>query len=286
MTEVRIENGYGSVTLSGTGAGVIGLTGIEGLGLPEVTLNTATFTGQEGRVTLSSSRNARVVTLSGDIKWRDVDRTVRQMMKILSVPVTVTFTVGNRKRKIEARCTSFDPPFGRARYKSFAMQLESDSPYLSDVQETVTAVYTRENLLPFDYGSYFGSTKKAISRLTHSNTVTNGGDVRSEPVITIANTGGTTAKTDGITVKNETTGQKITLNYATKAGETVTVDIPNRIIYNEEGTNLINVLSDDSYLSDFWLEEGGNLLSCTTNGVGETVAVHCRFYNQYLEVMG
>ena len=282
---IRIENKYGSFSIGGSGNDIFDIKAIEGLGLPDITLNTVQYAGQEGRETLSSSREYRTITISGDIKGKDKDRAVRRAIKILSAPVDVLICVGNRKRRLSCRCTSFTPPYGKQVYKDFVLQIECDSPYFSDDSKTEKKVYSREKLLPFDYASYFGSSQKAISILTNRAVVTNAGDVRAEPVIKIQNTGGVADLSSGIVIQNETTGQKVTLLYTTKANETVTLDIPGRTIKNDAGENLINTLSNDSYLSDFWLEEGANTISVTTNGSGERVVVSCEFYNQYLEVM-
>ena len=280
---IRFENQYGSFVLSGNGDEIFGVKEIEGLGLPDITLNTVQYAGQEGRETVSATRNYRTITISGDIKWQDKDREVRKAMKILSAPVEVTIYVGNRKRRCSCRCTSFAPPFGKKIYKEFVMQLECDSPYFLDGESTKEKVYHREKYLPLDYGSYFGTGEKVISALVQSNHVSNNGDVRAEPSIYIQNTGGTAASGDGIVIHNETTGQSITLCYQTKKDELVTIDIANRKIYNNSGETLVNYLSDNSYLSDFWLEEGDNLISVETNSTAETVVVSCEFYNQYLE---
>lgn len=282
---IRIENKYGSFSLGGLGKDMFGIKAIEGLGLPDVTLNTVQYAGQAGRETLSVSREYRTITISGDIKGKDKDRAIRKAIKILSAPVDVLIYVGNRKRRLLCRCTSFIPPYGNRFFKEFVLQIECDSPYFSDTNETKEAVYREEKKLPFDYASYFGSSEKAISILTNKAVIINGGDVRAEPVIIIQNTGGTAALSGGIIIQNETTGQKITLNYATKQEETVTINIPERKIYSDDGTNLINKLSNDSYLSDFWLEEGANKISVTANSTAETIVAYCSFYNQYLEVM-
>lgn len=282
---IRIENKYGSFSLGGLRKDMFGIKAIEGLGLPDITLNTVQYAGQEGRETLSASREYRTITISGDIKGNNKDRAIRKAIKILSAPVDVLIYVGNRKRRLLCRCTSFAPPYGNRFFKEFVLQIECDSPYFSDTNETKEAVYREEKKLPCEHAEYFGSGQKIISELIQEGTVINLGDVPAEPIITIINTGRTSDISTGIVIENKTTGQKITLNYATKQEETVTVNIPERKIYSDDGTNLINKLSNDSYLSDFWLEEGANKISVTANSTAETIVAYCSFYNQYLEVM-
>lgn len=166
------------------------------------------------------------------------------------------------------------------------MQLECDSPYLKDATETKEVIYREDKLLEFKYPKYFdfGNEFKAISVTTHEVPVYNSGDVKAEPIITIINTGETAENITGIKIINNTTNQKIRLDYATKAGETIIIDIPERKIYSNNGENLINLLTDDSYLSDFYLQEGTNIVKVETN-LNEKIVAYCSFYNQYLEAM-
>lgn len=282
---IKMENQYGSVFLGGFGSDEFSITQIEGLGFPDVTLNQVQYAGQEGKTTLSASRECRIITISGDIKGNCKNRAIRKAIKVLSAPVEVWICVGNRKRKLLCHCTSFTPSYGNRYYKEFAMQLECDSPYFSDASETRQAIYREEKKLPCEHAEYFGTEKKMISELIQKGTVTNLGDVPAEPMITIINTGGTAGLGAGIVIENKTTGQKITLNYTTQQGETITVNIPERKIDSDRGVNLIGTLSEDSYLSDFWLEEGANEVCVTANSTAETLVAYCSFYNRYLEVM-
>lgn len=283
--KLRLENQWGVITMAGGGTEEIRITAIEGMGLPTVTLDTVQYAGQEGRTTLSALRNYRTVTLAGDITGAQAARRVRELTRVLSWPVTVTVLFGGRERQCVARCTSFATTFGKGRLKTFTMQLECDSPYWQDPTPCEAAIYHRVNCMSGAHAAYFGSAKKPLSRLVQSNLVENRGDVPAEPVILIHNLGGTVTSGNGISVKNCTTGQAFTLHYQTKAGETVTVDIPHRRITNGAGESLLDTLSDDSYLSDFQLTEGSNLLQACSNGDGERLMISCRFYNQYLEAM-
>lgn len=285
MISIYFSNKYGNVFFGGTNKCTsFRIKEIVGLGLPGSTLNTINYAGQEGRETLSSLRNYRTITIKGDIEGENKDYEIRKAIKVFSVPVEMELSVNGRIRKCNCRCTSFDSPFGKKHFKEFIVQFECDSPYFQDKLITKESIYREEKILPFNYKEYFGENKKMISELISESIVYNQGDVIAEPIITIINTGKTSDKTSGVTIYNSTTGKEICLEYATKEGETITIDISERKIYSSTGENLINHLKDDSYLSDFFLEEGPNILGIKTN-VSESIISYCSFYNQYLEAM-
>ena len=290
MMNICFSNKYGGVVFHGGNNGDgFKITEIVGLGLPGVTLNTINYAGQEGRETLSSMRTYRTITMKGDIEGANKDYEIRRAIKIFSEPVEMEISVNGRRRKCMCRCTTFDPPFGKKHFKEFVMQLECDSPYFMDVLETKERIYGIDKHLTLKYVNYFKDengqpTYKVISEIVHKVAVYNSGDVKAEPIITIINTGVTTEKTDGIKIFNETTNQKICLDYVTHEGETIVVNIPERKIYSNIEKNLINLLTDDSFLSDFYLDEGTNIISVEVN-FNEKIVSYCSFNNQYLEAM-
>ena len=113
--------------------------------------------------------------------------------------------------------------------------------------------------------------------------IINSGDVPAEPVITISKsaTADTAAKVLTLTMEAEGTKTEIVLNYSISAGETVTVDIPNRKITSSVSGNIICKLGLRSVLSDFVVPPGFGLMSVDT--VDTALSISCSFENQYLE---
>ena len=84
---------------------------------------------------------------------------------------------------------------------------------------------------------------------------------------------------------NHTTGQQLVLERAAAAGEVVTIDIPNRQIVSSLDGDVTSVISQDTYLSDFWLDVGVNDVEAVSYATGERIGVVMTYYNQYVEAI-
>ena len=112
--------------------------------------------------------------------------------------------------------------------------------------------------------------------------VVNRGDVPAEPIITIC--GISAPQGDGgIAVINHTTGKRLELETSVAFGEIITIDIPNRTVTSSISGNIISVLSLDSYLADFCLVEGKNLLEAESYDTEQRISVVVSYENQYIE---
>lgn len=117
----------------------------------------------------------------------------------------------------------------------------------------------------------------------------NSGDNRAEPIFYISNSpvDGIALLDDeiGILITNETTGQHIKLDTTTQDGEIITVDIPHRKITSSTRGNIINTMSLDTFLDDFWLDIGDNRIVVTNYNTTEQISVVCTYKNQYIEAV-
>lgn len=107
---------------------------------------------------------------------------------------------------------------------------------------------------------------------TNSVTVNNQGTKVVYPVITA--TLGTAVTNGTINVKNNTTGNKVTLHGTFKAGEVLTIDCDKHLV--KRGDTLdISMLNIESHF--FGLKEGNNVIQCDNNSTKITVTYRKKF---------
>lgn len=251
---------------------------IDGLGLSAKTRNVTQYSGIVGQNKLSETINARTITISGDIKSTAPQNILTRMIRILNDTGTLKLRFGTKRRSIKADCVELDISDRNGAYQPFIIQFICDYPYFSDINSTQVHVFEiqkklrTEFMLPCIFSTRFAE-KEILNR----------GDVICDPIFYI------TAVTAGeevgsVIIENETTGQKIILNYKPQRGEVITVDIENRSIKSSINGDIIYALDDESYLSDLYLAKGINHISITNSSGGE-INVLCRFSNKYTEAV-
>lgn len=89
----------------------------------------------------------------------------------------------------------------------------------------------------------------------------------------------------GISIQNLTTNQHIKLNTQTLLGEVIKIDIPRRKVISSLRGDVIKVISDDTFLSDFWLDVGNNIIKLTNFNTNEVISAVCEYTNKYIEAV-
>ena len=319
MLHITYENANGQLRFSGgKGAYPWRVLQIDGLALAEKSLSTAVYPSQAGQTTLSETVGARYITMQCDIRSSGSRQEIAKALKILNEPGTLTVATGGCTRKIEARCVETAPGERYGGYQIFALQFVCDYPYFEDPENTAVPIYQCEKLIGSGTRWYLddnGELKSEsitpggfqlpglLSKRISETNVLNMGDVDTEPTILITMLG--EAGSGSLLIyrdKGEQNEQKLELDfpamvkrkteegtleeteYIPENGDVITIDIPNRQIYNQKGDNLLSGLSLDSFLSDFWLQRGNNLIQ-VENSVSNSCTVVCRYSNKYVEAV-
>ena len=272
------ENERGKVVMHGGGDGGINITNISGLSIPENDVSTVRYPNMAGQIVTKSTPMERIITISADVR-DDNKRYISNAIRVLSMPGTMYITSFGKSKKINCRSVSFEPNKKKGSYIPFTVQFCADNPYFEDMYESVTNISKREGRLssPFVLGCVF-------SERLFKNNVINYGDVAIEPVFEISSQDGT-ACPDGITIKNITNGDFITLNTDILAGETITVDVKNREITSNLRGNMISSLAEDTTLSRFLLDVGVSLVEIKALGSDGKIMSVCRYNNSYAYVL-
>ena len=284
--QVIIENQYGRLYMGGSGGPQWRITEIDGIGLPEKNFSTVTYPGESGQQTLGFTYGSRTISISGVIMNNGaLQRTLESAIQIFQDDVTVKLQFGERKRKAFCHVAVFENNERDVYLQHFVLQFIADNPFFEDWENTKTAVYKRENLLKTTF-----TLPCVFSKRTNETEILVTGQENSEPIFFIENTvsSASALAESGIELTNtlpDGTEQRIFLETTTQDGETITVNIPERTITSNIRGNLLNTLSDDSFLSDFYLVPGTNRVAVTNYNTAEEISVMCQYNNRYLEAV-
>lgn len=279
MLNLKYKSGRGEVRLSGDSSAIFRITETDGFGVAERSYTAATYTGSDGQSTISSKYLPRTITLSGDIVSDDIRTEFSRAVDIMSEPGYLYVSDGRADRRIYCNQMNF-PDINRilrGKIATFAVQFVCDSPYFEDAADTEIPIYRRiKNLsTPFTLPAVFGTTAA-------ENTAFNIGSAAVEPVIAIRFTK-TLSSAETVTVTNSTTGAFVSFSYTPQSGDVVKIDIPGRRLTSSRLGTITEQLSDDTYLSDFRLERGRNVIGVSVGDAQSGAVVACIFNNKYLE---
>ncbi len=275
------QNEIGSVEMSGRGVLPLRVTAIDGLGLVSKEFETAVYPEYDGQHTLSSRAVARSITIAVEVCDRDAVGLLRKALQVFGAAGFLYVRNEDINRRI--RCSQVSCPdvsrILKGQIASFAVQFVCDNPYFEDAEDTVIPLYQRIKMLssPFSLPAVFGD-------IVLGATIKTVGAIPVEPVITV-HYPSAMENAERLVLKNETTGSGIWLEYAPSEAETVVIDVKNRRITGSVGGNLIGFLSDDTFLGDFILAKGQNILTVDMGDVASGFTVECRYNNLYGEAV-
>ncbi len=276
--EIKFENELGVIRFLGSGSGEWRLIDVTGLGLAPRSFETASYSGEAGQVTLSTKLEARTVTISAEVNAKNRNgraAAVSRAMRILSREGELTVRTF-RERSAKCRLNDMQEGSRYGNFRTYAIQFVCDSPYFTDAKDTVTALYKREDLL---YDNFVIGDGVVLTRRTSGGTVVNDGDEICEGVMKLA--AGGSGEAD-VYLANVSTGAELKLHIY--AGNTYLVDFEERTITDENGNDCLGILSDESYLSDFYMRVGENVLTFVHDGTGEfTLTAEYTYRRRYAE---
>ncbi|MBQ9736969.1 MAG: phage tail family protein [Clostridia bacterium] len=279
--EMKFKNALGEVVLNGDSCGEFRICEVEGLGPVLNEYITAVYSNYDGQETLSQRAMPRAVTMRLEVASSNSAKTLRDAFRVLGQKGTLYIKTDEFERRI--CCSQIQIPDVKRVLKgqiaTFTMQLICDSPYFEDAEDKVEPLYKRTKLLstPFTLPTAFGE-------IVLGSKLRIDGSIATEPVITL-HYPEALETAESIVLTNETTGKTIRLDYAPQQNDTVTVDIKSRKITSSIAGNIINYLADDSFLGDFVLVRGLNIISVNVGDVTAGFTAECRYNNLYSEAV-
>ncbi len=274
---VKYKNLLGTVEM----CGAIRVTRIEGLGLAEKEYDVAIFSGYDGQETVFSRALPRYITIGLEFFSKNQTELVKNTLRILSQPGYLFIEDDNFSRKIF--CNQINAPAPervlKGQISTLVVQFTCDNPYFEDGQDSRIPLYRRTKNL---FGTF--SLPMAFGETLMGETIRNVGDFSIEPIITI-NCIKKLETEETVVITNKTTGKSIQFAYTPQGNDEIIIDIKNRTIVSNISGNLINNLSDDSFLGDFVLALGDNDVSVLVGDASSGFAVECRLSNLYDEAV-
>ncbi len=278
---VKYKNSLGTVEMCGDICRDIRVTSIEGLGLSEKEYDVAIFSGYDGQETVFSRALPRYITIGMEFFSKNQTELVKNTLKILSQPGYLFIEEDGFSRKIF--CNQIKAPAPervlKGQISTLVVQFICDNPFFEDGQDNRIPLYKRTKNL---FGTF--SLPMAFGETIMGETIINFGDFPVEPIIAI-NCNKKLEVEETVTIANKTTGKRIQFTYMPQGNDEITIDIKNRMIFSNTLGNLINNLSDDSFLGDFVLILGANDISVLVGDAASGFAVECRFSNLYNEAV-
>lgn len=255
------------------------ITDINGLFPLERRFNTVTYADIDGVDSVSSAIGGRSVTVGGDIRISN-KQFLRDMLKVLNEPGELYIDFGEKKRRLICRSCHFTPGERNAMYMRFVIVFYSDQPYFCDFDVMTEYIRKREDSV---CGSFILPCV-FTTRMTENDVIVNG-DVPCEPVFEITCIKAASEQSDecGIILKNETYGNSAELCTYLLQDEIIVIDIENRKITSNMRGNMINLISDDTFLHDFKLRQGANHINIINKNGDEQIHVICRYICKYIE---
>lgn len=279
--ELRYTNDLGEVVIYGDGQGSVRLCGFEGFGPVDNEYNSVVYAGYDGQETISQRAIARTITMALELNCNNKAKMAKNIFEVLSKPGVLYINSQNLDRRISCTQTKVSDikRVLKGQITTFAVQLICDSPYFEDAKDTVVPLYQRTKLLstPFALPTMFGD-------IVIGSTIEILGTASVEPTITMYYPKELSGA-ENITITNKTTGKAIVLDYAPKADEVVTIDVKKRKIIGSISGNIINCLSTDTFLGDFVLKRGLNVLTIDAGDVSSGFLVKCTYNNLYGEAV-
>lgn len=274
--ELKIENESDSIIMSGGGDARIRLTKLNGVGIIPPARKVITSYDFDGAAETSRHYLQRTIGIAGDTDRENM----LKLMHILSHPNILTITSNNISRRIYINQADVTVLEKSAEYIPFAAVLTADDPYFYDDEETERGIFTREKLLTSQ------TVLPAIfSKRTCDADIVISGDDMIEPIYEITAGESRQGDTGSIVIENETKGISFTLLYIPEKNEVITIDTKNRKITSSVSGNIINCLTDDSFLDDLVLDIGTNKIKGIGHGASGDVSIVVKYRNKYCEAL-
>ena len=282
---IHIKNEYGSIEAGGGNHPSARVLEIRGLGLPSKETKNIVFSGQAGNTLTNVRDMERVITLKLD--FYGGQREIEKIYRLIYHEAEILFCFGERRRKIKGICVNPEEVekiiFGT--WYSIVLQFRCSNPYFNDFYNTKIPLYQRTNLLPnlYEENNWYINLPAVATERVNKSKVINYGDTIIYPVIYITNTTDRETESElfGIILQNETTGEFIKLEYNPKPSEQIIIDLPNRKIIGSNTEILTNYISDDTFLENFFLKEGENIISVENLNVNQDISTVMEYNNNY-----
>lgn len=278
MEKITYKSAGGTVVMGGGADAHINLIEKSGFGLPSKRYDEIKFVGEHGVTTTGSSDFPRTLTITGDLYGGQAE--IRQMLEAFYHDGDLYCDFGpDMRRKISCKLLNADDIINHCKsgINTFTLQFQADYPYYNDFEDTVVSLSSYKNHVTETF-----ELPCVFTELIQQGSAYNYGNKQCYGVITLTSAYEPTVENGVITVSNLTTGKSIHLNHTIQKDETVEIDLNTRRIVSSVSGRITNAITDDTEMSDFYLELGLNKISFHTNDTLQPMTATLRYNNIYL----
>lgn len=265
--DIIYRNSEGEISFSGSTKGYIHITGIEGVGLIEKERKSYNFATIPGQSTYYEKDRERVITMSCDYEINP-EISMEEIIRILYHKGELVLSHNGVERKIPCYCEELKMGETIGKYRVFAVQFICDSPYFTNLEKTYLPLFdTLKNIKN-------GFTLPAVlSQRENTRIIDNVSYISTCPTVYIFYKGKEEIG-GNITLTNSTTATEIALSEVPlKKGDEIVIDIGKRTVKRKDGENLLSYLTDTSFLYNFSLIPGENVVSASADNIDISLSI-------------
>lgn len=279
MTKLTLKNSLGEAVMAGGGNSHIRLTALSGLEFVPKSYGTVKFSETDGIQTVTDVHTERTITGKGDIFFTS-DEEIKKLYSVFLKKGEIFLTSKGKSYKCGYKPSKFETEKQGNHVVSFVFQIICDSPYFLPYRSEKKDIYKRQDMINGDV------TLPAVFTARETKTyVVNKGHKKCEPTINLYYAKDLEGTSDnGVIIKNATTGQFIKFNGKVKDYGSVAVNVSQRKAYAGSGEDISRLLSNDTYLSEFFIETGSNEIEILNNNLSESIYADIEYCPLYLGV--
>ncbi len=267
----------GRVEMGGGYSPLINITKMSGFELPAKEYESIEYATENGTTTIGEKDLPRTITLSGDLLGGQ--REIMNALKAFYYEGELYCDFGRYKRKIGCKCINMEDMERRCNggINSFALQFRCDYPYFNDWEDTTLSLAGYQNIVTDTF-----ELPCVFTEMLQEGRVVNTGDKITFPVIQISSNADPTEEEETLIITNHTTGAVIEINHVMRNGEAITLNLATRQIESSLDGRITNHISDNTVLSNFYLDVGVNNLSFYTSDTLQPLTAELTFNRVYI----
>jgi hypothetical protein len=275
--KLTYKSAGGIVEMGGGTHPLINIIQMSGFGIPTKEYETVTFVSENGVTTIGEKDLPRTITITGDLLGGQLE--IMNALKSFYYKGELYCDFGKIRRKIACKCTNLEDMerHQNSGINTFTVQLQCDYPYFSDWNDTVQSLASYKNLVTDTF-----TLPCVFTQMLQEGKIYNNGDKYIYPTITISANQDNTTEDNVIHLVNHTTGAEITINHTMRNGEDVTLNLATRQITSNIDGRITNHVSDDTILSNFFLDVGENKISFATSDTKQPLTARIIYNRIYL----
>lgn len=275
--KLTYKSSGGTVEMGGGTHSLINIIEMTGFGIPIKEYETVSFASENGVTNTGEKDLPRTITITGDLLGGQLE--IMKALKAFYYKGELYCDFGKIRRKIGCKCINIEDMerHQNSGINTFTVQFQCDYPYFNDWNDTVQSLAEYKNLVTDTF-----ELPCVFTKMLQEGEIYNNGDKYIYPTIKISAFQNNTIEDAVLSLTNNTTGATIKINHTMKNGEIVTLNLATRQITSNIDGKITTKISDDTILSNFFLDVGENRISFATSDTTQPLTAQIIYNKIYL----